>query len=100
MYHQGNTESASTKLEALPVLTVNSKRTEARLLTAEYCFSHWIVVRAPGLDGMGDAHAQNEFYLLNGALHKVLGMLWWSTSVRFHGFGGIAWSGLSFHRSA
>jgi hypothetical protein len=35
---------------ALPVLTVSSKRVEARGIVAEYFFLHWLVLRAPDLD--------------------------------------------------
>ena len=96
-------------MEALPVLTVNSKRTEARLITAKYCFSHRISLWVLDLDGMCDARAQNELYLFNGALNKVLGEPEGSASMRFHGSSilwnclealGSARSGLSFHRSA
>ena len=93
-----------SRSEALPVSTVNSKRTEARLITAEYCFSHWVVVRAPDSDGTGNAHARNELYLFNGALHNVLGVLrgvhWCASMPVDWAFGGTVWSGLSFHRSA
>ena len=71
--HQGNTESASVKLEvlgtmgvpqkrfeALPVLTVSSKRVEARRISAEYFFSHWPGLRVPDLGGVDDAHARNK----------------------------------------
>ena len=97
------------RFEALPVLTVNSKRTEALPITGRILFFSLDCFAAPDLDGVGDARAQNELYLFNGALHEVLGEPVGSASVRFHGSSiwwnrleslGSAWSGLSFHRSA
>jgi hypothetical protein len=46
--------------EVLPVLTVSSQRVEARRIAAEYFFSHWLVPRAPYLDGMDNAPTWNK----------------------------------------
>jgi hypothetical protein len=66
--HQGNTKSASMKLEGLGmmgvpynhfevllILTVSSRHVEARRIVAEYFFSHWLVLQAPALGGVDDA---------------------------------------------
>ena len=65
--HQGNTKLASAKLEGLgtmgvpykrfeelPLLTISSKRVEARRIAAEYVF-HWLVLRVLNLGGVDDA---------------------------------------------
>jgi hypothetical protein len=48
------------RFEALQVLTVSSKRGEARRIMAEYFFSHWLVLRAPDSGGVDDTCVWNK----------------------------------------
>ena len=58
--HQENAESDWKRLEALPVLTVDPKRVEARGIMTECIFSHWFALLALDSDEVGGVRAWNK----------------------------------------